>query len=77
LKKELDATKEGLEAERKFYRESQNLEQKYDPVAFERNRKELEYLIQTYGINIQNEKDYLRQVIHPDGEKGIVLLWIL
>lgn len=72
LKRDLDTANQGLEAERRFYRESQNLDLKYDPDTFERNRKELEYLIQNYGLNIRNEKDYLRQICQPNGEKGKV-----
>jgi len=66
LKKELEASQIGIEAERKLHRqELPKVDEAYVPEDAERNMKEMEYLIHTYGIHIENERDYFRQVLNP------------
>lgn len=71
LKQEIEQMQANLEAERNVFLANSQAETDtgYNEENFERRKKEIEYLIKTFGLRIENEKDYLREIISSQSDK--------
>lgn len=71
LKQELETAQQNLAAQDNILLADAKAEDTtYSEENFEKNKKELQYLIQAYGLKIDNEKEYLRETLNGEVEKG-------
>jgi chaperonin GroEL (HSP60 family) len=69
LKRELEGVKDDLQAERLIF-QSKIKPESYTQPNYEKQKRELEYLIKVYSLKIDNQKDYLREVLNENNDKG-------
>ena len=71
LKQELETTQQNLAAQENILlSEAKAEDTNYSEENFEKNKKELQYLIHAFGLKIDNEKEYLRETLNGEVEKG-------
>lgn len=71
LKQDLEKAQANIEAERNVFLTNTKAEVEptsYSEQDYERKQQELKYLIQAFGLKIDNEKDYLREIIQVSDE---------
>ena len=70
MRKEMQTIKSDLEAERKIFESKLKIDKEFKEEDFEPKMRELEYLIHTYGVHIDNKNDYMKEILHSKTNKS-------